>query len=555
MLIDAAAVAELGAYPPLLSALLSRRGIKTQADAERFLSPDYERDLHDPFLILGMGKAVERICRAVEANEKIVIYADYDCDGIPGGAVLHDFFKKISYPHFSVYIPHRYEEGYGLNMGAVERFAADGVSLVITVDNGITDVEEVRRAEELGMNVIVTDHHLPGPVLPPAYAVLNSKQEGDTYPYPMLCGAGVAFKLVQALLATGRFDVPRGWEKWLLDAVGISTIADMVPLDGENRALAHFGLRVLRQTRRPGLLQLFRRIRLSPNSISEENIGFDIGPRINAASRLGLPLNGFRLLATNDPIEAGALADYLEEKNTLRKGMVAEMLAEALADVRCDESVIVVGRPAWAPGLVGLVAGRLVEKFSRPAFVWGALGAPHGKGSCRSDGSVNIVSLMRAAGERTFLDFGGHAASGGFSVTEEQARLLPERLAAAYRSIPKEKPTEEAAPDADLALDDVTDATMRTIERLAPFGVGNPKPLFRFAAVPVYRCEVFGKKRDHIKLIFRKSDGSSVSAVQFGGADRIAAAAGDVVSLAAHLERSSFGRVSEIRLRINSVSR
>ncbi|MBI1975525.1 MAG: single-stranded-DNA-specific exonuclease RecJ [Candidatus Vogelbacteria bacterium] len=540
-------------YPELLRTLLRNRGISTVEDAERFLNPIYERDLHDPFLIAGMDLAVERIIRAISSGEKIVVYADYDCDGIPGGVVLNDFFEKIGYSNFSVYIPHRYAEGYGLNAEAVEKFAAEGVTLVITVDNGITDVAEVALAESLGINVILTDHHLPGPELPPAFAILNSKQEKDAYPYPMLCGAGVAFKLVQALLKTGRFDVPAGWEKWLLDAVGISTVADMVPLDGENRALAYFGLKVLRQTRRPGLLQLFRKIRLSPDTLSEENIGFDIGPRINAASRLGEPKNGFRLLATRDVVEAGALADYLEEKNALRKTLVKDIIAEAIADMNADDPIIVVGRPSWLPGIAGLVASRLAEEFGRSAFVWGAEGAPHGKGSCRSDGTVNMVSFMQSAEAGTFLDFGGHEASGGFSISDAEAPLLRERLLRAYERVDK-KGTKNSGiePDCDLSIDEVNEKIYALVSRLAPFGVGNPRPLFRFPELRVLRAEVFGKAGNHTKLVFQKSNGQRVSAIRFFSPPTVRA--GDTIKLLAHLEKSFFGKTPELRLRISSFS-
>jgi len=247
----------LEAYPELVQELLFSRGIETAKEAEEFLNPDYTKHVHDPFLIKDMEKAVLRILLAMEQNEKIVIYSDYDCDGIPGGVILHDFFKKINYENFENYIPHRHEEGYGLNLSAIESCAESNTKLLITVDCGITDVVPVTRANELGIDVIITDHHLVGKKLPPAYAILNSKQEDDSYPFDLLCGAGVAFKLVQGLLEKGSFNVTQGWEKWLLDMAGLSTIADMVPLVGENRVLAYYGLKVLRKSPRLGLQQLF----------------------------------------------------------------------------------------------------------------------------------------------------------------------------------------------------------------------------------------------------------------------------------------------------------
>jgi len=243
---------ELSEYPPLMQELLYFRGIGTAEEAFHFLKPDYEEHLHDPFLLPDMEKAVVRILRAIENNEKVVIYSDYDMDGGPGGVILHDFFKKIGYEHFQNYIPHRHEEGYGLNVPAIEQFAKDGATLLITVDCGITDAEQVHVANELGIDVIITDHHLPAKQLPEAHAIINPKRKDSTYPFDGLCGAGVAFKVVQALIQKGNFELKEGWEKWLLDMAGLATIADMVPLRGENRALAHFGLAVLRKSPRPG---------------------------------------------------------------------------------------------------------------------------------------------------------------------------------------------------------------------------------------------------------------------------------------------------------------
>ena len=360
-------------YGELLGHLLFHRGIKTRDEAERFLKPSYERDLHDPFLILNMKKAVDRILKAVAQDEKIVIYGDYDCDGIPGSVVLHDFFKKIGYKNFSVYIPHRHLEGYGLNIKAVEKFAEEGTKLLITVDCGITDVAEVERANELGVDVIITDHHLPQAEVPKAYAILNSKQEEDTYPFDMLCGAGVAFKLVQALLKSGKdlWNIKEGWEKWLLDVAGISTIADMVPLHGENRALAYYGLKVLQRTSRPGLLKLFSKARVNLSELTETDVGFTIGPRINAASRMGVPINALNLLSTTDEVEAGVMADYLESKNNERKRTVLKMMTQVEKMMASDQglSVIVVGDKSWPPGVVGLAASKIVERYKRPAFV------------------------------------------------------------------------------------------------------------------------------------------------------------------------------------------
>lgn len=500
-----------------------------------------------------MERAVERILKAISDKEKITIWGDYDCDGIPGSVILHDFFKKIGYTHFSNYIPHRYREGYGLNNGGIEQLAGEGVTLIITVDSGITDVEPVVRARELGVDVIVTDHHLPQEKLPEAYAILNSKQTDDTYPFNMLSGAGVAFKLVQALTARGNFNLPLGWEKWLLDVAGISTIADMVPLTGENRALAHFGLKVLRRTQRPGLRALFAKARLNSYNITEDDVGFTIGPRINAASRMDEPMRAFELLSTKNVPEAESLAAHLESKNTERKKEVAKMVKEVdvLVAARGDAPVLVVGSPEWRPGVVGLAASRIVERYGKTAFVWGGLGAPHLKGSCRSDGTVNIVRLMENAKSGTFLDFGGHAAAGGFSLEHAGADLLEKKLLSAYKKTEKivlgdtEKKT-----DATLSLDEVSEETYRTIEKLAPFGEGNPKPLFLFSGVTPREVSRFGAAKEHLKMIFDAPQGK-VEVISFFWGSKKDPAADLSLEFTAHMELSSFGfRRPELRLRL-----
>ena len=543
---------------PLTKTLLEQRGITGLVEQERFLYPDYERDTHDPFLIFNMERAVERILSAMADGERIVIYGDYDCDGIPGSVILHDLFRKIGYRNFLNYIPHRHTEGYGLNSTAIEQFAADGTALIITVDCGITDVEEVTLAQELGIDVIVTDHHLPQAVLPPAYAVINSKQEGDSYPDPMLCGAGVAFKLAQALLLRGNFpDVGEGWEKWLLDMAGLSTIADMVPLQNENRVFAYYGLKVLRRSPRPGLQALLRDAGVDQRYLTEEDIGFTIGPRVNAASRMGVPLRAFELLSTQDPTVAGERAKHLADLNGERKLAVARIMKEAKKVLKEREirEVIVVGSPSWKVGVVGIVANQLAEAFDRPVFVWGRDGGNVIKGSCRSDGRVNLVELMVAVKEGIFIDKGGHEFSGGFSVSHEHTHLLEDALVLAHGQIPKkEKNEDDKDIDALLGLDDVNEETFRAIDLLAPFGEGNPKPRFLFREEKIEFVSPFGKEKNHLKLIFKNSLGLKVEAIgffvapsDFPGAD---VQNGGVVDLVATFEKSFFRGRPELRLRI-----
>lgn len=561
-------------YSELTQLLLFNRGIKVAEEANKFLYPDYERDIYDPFLILNMDKAVERILRAVEKEEKIVIYGDYDCDGIPGSVVLHDFFKKIGYKNFENYIPHRHEEGYGLHIHAVEQFAKDAITLVITVDCGIADVEAVKRAQELGMDVIITDHHLPvcrdigagkpQEILPPAYAILNSKQEDDTYPDDMLCGAGVAWKLVQALLSKGRekkiFDIHDGWEKWLLDMAGMSTIADMVPLKNENRALAHFGLKVLRKSKRPGLQKLLRKAKVNQMHITEDDVGFMIAPRINAASRMSIPMEAFHLLSTEDDVVAGELSNHLHKINNERKTTVAVIVKDIKKTLSQKEihDVIVIGNPKWRIGVLGIAANNIMEEFCCPVFVWGREGGDTIKGSCRSDGTVNLVELMASTQEGFFLGSGGHELAGGFSVAQEKIHLLEDELIKSYQKTKRKKQDKKILVDKAMYINDVSWDTYRQIEQLAPFGVENHKPVFLFEGLEIAGMKLFGKEKNHLELSFKNSRGSFIPAIGFFMDEEtfdVPLEIGRKINLVGSLEKSMFRGRRELRMRIVDITK
>ena len=371
-------------------------------------------------------------CGAIASNEKILIYSDYDADGIPAAVVMHDFFKSIGYLNFDIYIPHRHNEGYGLHIEAIEKFKEQGVKLMITLDCGIVDHAEVAHAHEAGIDVIVTDHHMPGETLPEAYAVLNSKRADCEYPYDMLCGSGVAYKLVQGILQKNRFGLKDGQEKWLLDMVGLATLSDMVPLKGENRIFAHYGLKVIRKSRRPGLQQLLSIMNMKQQYISEDDIGFMITPRINAASRMGVPKDAFYLLSETDVSKAGAYARHLDEINSERKVLVAQLVKEIKKTLLEREdhyrsaSVIVLGNPDWRPAILGLAANSVAEEYNKPVFLWGREDGVHIKGSCRSDGVSDLVEIMQRAQKThgAFIDFGGHKFSGGFSVDHAKIHNL-----------------------------------------------------------------------------------------------------------------------------------
>ncbi|MEK7639256.1 MAG: single-stranded-DNA-specific exonuclease RecJ [Patescibacteria group bacterium] len=539
--------------PALTNRLLAARGVVSADEAERFLYPNYDEHLHDPSLLHDSDKATARILSAVAKDEQIAIYSDYDCDGIPGAVILHDYFTLIKYNHFQNYIPHRHYEGFGLNRGAVETLSKEGVTLIVTIDCGTTDHETIAYAKAKGIDVIVTDHHEPSATLPEAAAIVNPKL--GAYPFPELCGAAVVFKLVQVLLAKGDHGVAPGQEKWWLDMVGIATIADMVPLVGENRVLAHYGLRVLRKSRRPGLQQLLRKNRVDQRYLTEDDIGFTIGPRINAASRMDNPEDAFHMLASRDEGEAGAHVEHLERLNQDRKTMVALMtrdLHKRLEHLTELPPVIVLGNPEWRPSLVGLAANKLAEEHKRPVFLWGKDGNGVYKGSCRSGGLVSVVKLMDAAGD-AFLEHGGHHFSGGFSVRDEHIFTFGERLNEALATLGDQAAIEEEVViDEVLTLDAVNDALLKELSTLAPYGTGNPKPLFAFEAVTPKKVEQFGKGKEHLKIVFERSH-SPLEAIAFY-ADHTSflknPTTESIFTLLAHVEQSYFMGRRQLRLRI-----
>lgn len=551
---------------------------------------NYEQDLFDPFLLKDMDKAVKRLLKAVEKNEKIMIFADYDADGVPGAAVLATFFKKIGYQNFTVYLPDRHLEDYGLSQVVVDQAKADKVKLILTIDCGIANAKEVAYAKKLGIETIVTDHHLVPEEMPKAVAVVDPKREDCQYPYKHLCGAGVVFKLVQALasqketflgsseanpcLPAGRprtqekspsAPFPTGWEKWLLDLVAIATVSDMVPLTGENRALAHFGLKVLRKSPRPGIVELCRALRIKQEFLTEDDIAFSIGPRINAASRMAHAREAFELLTTEDVAVAATIANRLEKLNKERKKCVDEILAAVNASQqetflgssetipRTQEkslaaSLVVIGHESWSLGVLGLTASRLVETYRRPVFIWGKNGNGVIKGSCRSDGSVNVVELMRAANtDNFFLNIGGHHHAGGFSLVAERVGELEERLLTAWATLPQEVVEEKLMLDGEMELEQITPQFYRELEKLSPFGIENPKPIFLLRGVEIAGIRKFGGNNSHLELEIRNSP----KAISFFNTfPNLNLQPGQRLDLAASIEFSHFSYPAELRLRI-----
>lgn len=544
----------------LVRSLLARRGVEKEEDITAFLSPDYVAHTHDPFLLQGMERAVSRVLKAISEGERIAVYADFDCDGIPGAALLSDFFRKIGYENFEVYLPHRDREGYGFHKEAIDTLAVRGAKLIITVDVGTTAVEAAAFAKEKGVDLIVTDHHEITGALPDCIAVVNPKM--GEYPFRNLCGAAVAFKLVQATLAEGKkrdlesfAKIPEGWEKWLLDLVAIATVADMVPLIGENRVLAHWGLQVLRKSPRPGIRALCSRLRLRQSELSEDDIGFAIAPRVNAASRMDEPDLALRLLTTRDRDEAEQLVAQLESLNASRKGVVGGIVKQARRSVkerfRADERIVVLGNPDWKPALLGLAANSIMGERGGIVCLWGRDANGNLKGSCRSDGSVSLVELFANVGD-VFQESGGHERSGGFSVSHEQVHTLADVLKEAGSALTVFPVNVSREPDARISLSEIAWPLYAEVSRLAPFGAGNSKPVFQIGSVTITDVQRFGKENNHVELMLEcRQTGAKARAFDFFKApadfSHVPAPGADVRVLAT-IERDSFRNRLALRI-------
>ena len=568
---DAADISEL------VKSLLAQRGVESPEAIVAFLAPDYDAHTHDPFLLVDMDVAVERVLSAIEKNEHIAVYADFDCDGIPGASVLSDFFNKIEYTNFEVYLPHRDREGYGFHTDAIDTLQERGTSLIITVDVGTVAHVGLAHARSKGIDVIVTDHHeIPPAVgqassLPHAFAILNPKRA--PYPFPDLCGAAVAFKLVQAMILEGKkrglatfVAIPTGWEKWLLDLVAIATVADMVPLVGENRVLAFWGLNVLRKSPRPGIIALCNRLRIPRENLTEDDIGFSIAPRINAASRMDVPDLALRLLTTRERIEAETIAAQLEELNASRKGIVSSIVRAARKSVKEryieTDRVVVVGNTEWKPALLGLVANSIMNDRGGVVCIWGRDINGNLKGSCRSDGAIVLPELFAAARD-SFIECGGHNASGGFSISHDNIHTLPEVLKEVVNNLPARATTHDsesrAAHDALITLHEISWPLLRDVARLAPFGMGNKKPIFRIPRALISSVKSFGKEKNHIEIIFSSEDPS----VSMRGFDFFKSAEhfthvpveGEYADVLATLERDAFRGPAKLALRIIDIMR
>lgn len=514
--------------------VLYRRGIKERSQAQQFLAGDYLED-NDPFTLLQMERAANRISRAIEAKESIVIYADYDADGVSSSALLYTGIKNQG-GLVRTYFPDRFSEGYGLNLAAVENLASEGCSLLITVDCGIRAEQEALRAKQLGIDLIITDHHFPGERLPEAYALVNPRQPGDEYPFKGLAGVGVAYKVMQAVRQVQA--APEDESE--LELVAIGTVADLVPLVGENRVLVRRGLEQLNQTEKPGIQNLIDVSGRQPGAINATAIGFGLGPRINAAGRLKNARLAFDLLVTDDQQEAKSLAEQLDRINRERQDMmnaVVERAFSAYEGLAAPGNVIFDFDESYHEGVIGLAASKLTEAFYRPTIV-GHLKDDLITASARSIPGFHITRALEHASQ-LLEKFGGHSAAAGLRVRNENVQELVAILEGVFE---EEMAGVELRPileiDGITTFDELDERMLRFHDKLAPFGVHNQRPIFVSKNVHVLRKRTVGSEGRHLKLTLKQS-GKPFDAIAFQMGDRISAMESEI-DVAYQLERNHY---------------
>jgi single-stranded-DNA-specific exonuclease len=545
--VPAEVVAQLEAYSPVERAVLSRRGVGTRAEAMAFFhgSPA----THDPFVLRDMDRAVARIRSALQSHEAITVYGDYDADGLTGTALLVSYLRRLG-GHVTHFIPNRYREGYGLTNEALQGLAVQGARLVITVDCGARSVDEADAARQAGLDLVITDHHAPGALLPACLALVNPKQPDDDYPFDDLSGAGLAYKLTQALASSLRGPDPDE----NLDLVAIGTIADLVPLYGENRTLTRLGLARLGTTARPGLRALMAVSGIQPANVRASAVGFGIAPRLNAAGRLDSAEAAYSLLMTESVADADQLALALDKSNRERRQVTGELvdLARALTADAGDHHLLFVAHPDFREGLAGVVASRLVEERFQPVVI-AHLGDAEVRASARSIPGFHITHALDECAD-LLVRYGGHAAAAGFTVATDNLGQLAERLQVIAR---RELGEAELSPAVDIdALVMPADLGWRLVEfceSLEPCGFGNEAPVFAARGMRVRSARGVGAENKHLKLTLGVDGGGGVwDAIGFGLGSQAAGLAGRV-DAAFRVERNTWGGYDSLQLNLLDV--
>jgi len=492
------AIQELSGYPPILRQILYNRGYRTHEQARLFLEAQSPPD-SQPMNLLNLPKAVDRINYAVQQHENIVIYGDYDADGVTATALLGLALKAMG-AEVREYIPNRFDEGYGLNLEAMRTLSEEGVNLIITVDCGIRSWDEADYARSAGMDLIITDHHYPLDELPPAFAVVNPKQPGDIYPEKNLAGVGLAYKLVEALTLSGQY--PNLNSRDYLDLVALGTVADLVPLTGENRSLVRSGLEYIRLPLRQGLMALIGVSGLTPTRITTTDISFALAPRLNASGRLESALASLHLLTSQDPMEVGRLAQWLEIQNRDRQKIMRDIQTRSEQRIIVDDRIPLIlfdADPEYNAGVVGLAASRLTEQYYRPSII-ASIGEKYTRGSCRSIPEFHITQALDQC--KDLLEHhGGHAAAAGFTVRNELLQTLITRM----QSIAKEQLGDldlrpKILAEVEIPLSDLKPDLLKYLNWLQPTGMGNPTPIFMSNRLKVTHQKAIGADGSHLKL-------------------------------------------------------
>ena len=502
---DFTKIAKKAGLGPEVARLLYSRGVKKQEALSRFLTPTLD-DLHDPYLLHDMDKAVERIRRAIEDGEFILIYGDYDADGMTSASIVKESLEQLG-AEVAVYLPNRFTDGYGPNASVYKYFIEQqGISLIVTVDNGVAGHEAIDLAQSMGVDVIVTDHHSMPEVLPDAYAIVHPEHPDADYPFKHLAGCGVAFKLACALLEEVQVE--------LLDLVAIGTIADMVSLTDENRIMVQYGLEVLRNTQRMGLQEMFNIAGIARNDVTEETVGFQLAPRLNALGRLDDPNPAIDLLTGFDDEEAHEIALMIHEKNEERKEIVQAIYQEAKAMVDPTKTVQILAKEGWNPGVLGIVAGRLLEELGQTVIVLN-LEDGRAKGSARSIEALDIFEAL-APHRNLFIAFGGHAGAAGMTLEADKLDTLSEVLESYVLDKGLDATTKNnLSLDEELDLEALTIDVVKNFERLAPFGMDNQKPVFYIRDFQIENARAMGASNAHLKLKISRGT-SNFEVVAFG---------------------------------------
>ncbi len=532
--------------------LLYNRELTNQEAIDAFMTLDYSQDQHDPFLFKDMEKACERIEKAIKDGEKITVHGDYDADGVCASTVMMKTLQKLGAKDPGIYIPHRESEGYGLNSNTVDYFVEQGVNLVITVDCGVANKDEISLAKEKGIDVIVTDHHAQPLEMPTdAYAIINPSIEEDNYPTTDLSGAAVAFKVAQALIK--RNDLGEAFEKWLLDIVAVSMVTDCIRLIGESRLFTYYGLKVLRKTLRPGIKALVVSARREMADLDTQAIGFQLGPRLNAAGRMDHANTAYELLMTEDENQAQELAMKIEGNNKERQKLSEKIYKQVDAQIQdqLDEKFFIVKGEEWPLGLVGLVAGKVADKHYRPTLILTA-NEDEVSGSGRSIPEFNMMEALQEI-EESFDRYGGHSQACGFTLKEGMdVKEVQEKLKVIVnRELEGKDLTKKLPIEAEIELSKVDWDLVGELEKFRPYGEANPEPLFVSRKLKVADLKLVGKKADHLKMMVVDDEGKNKKTIGF----RLAVKAeglkiGDEIDLVYEIGINEWNGSKEIQLKI-----